>query len=122
MDRFSAKLLLATLACMLLGAGAAAQTTLDPAREKREVQDKKRQTGGQQKAITTSQLLTRTLGRKVTYEEVLKDPDNVELNLGFARTQIRSGNLNGAAATLERVLLVQPRNLSVRILYAVLSV
>ena len=111
--------LLTALVGTLLAANATAQTTLDPAREKRRVQEEKQKTGAQQRGITTSKFLTRALGRTVTYDEVLKDPDNVELNLGFARTQIRAGDLNGATATLERVLLINPKNLPVRILYAV---
>ena len=117
--RNARQLLLAVLACSLFAVDATAQTTLDPAREKQRVQEEERKTRTQQKGITTSQFLTRALGRNVTYEEVLKDPDNIALNLGFARTQIRSGDLNGASATLERVLLINPKNLSVRILYAV---
>ena len=122
MDRFSAKLSALTwLSCLLLGwAGmASGQTTLDPAREKRRVSDERRKAREGQGVVTESQYLTRLLGRTVTYDEVLKNPDDVDLNLAFARTQIRNGDLNGAASTLERVLLIRPDNLTVRILYAI---
>lgn len=55
----------------------------------------------------------------VTFEEMLRDPDNIELNFRFARTQIRNGNLRGAAATLERILLLNPDLAQVRLAYAV---
>jgi len=55
----------------------------------------------------------------VTFEQVLAAPDDVELNEKFALTQIRKGDLRGAATTLERVLLVAPERYSTRMLYAV---
>ena len=47
-------------------------------------------------------------GAPVSYQDVLADPDNLELNLRFARTQVAQGNVRGAAATLERILLIDP--------------
>ncbi|MGB0629182.1 MAG: tetratricopeptide repeat protein [Alphaproteobacteria bacterium] len=58
-------------------------------------------------------------GGEVTYQDVLKDPDNIELNLRFARTQIARENIRGASATLERILLLEPERPDVRLLYAV---
>ena len=58
-------------------------------------------------------------GVDVTYAQVLSDPDNIELNVRYALTQIRQGNVRGAAASLERVLLIEPEIVQVRILYAV---
>jgi hypothetical protein len=58
-------------------------------------------------------------GRDVTYGEVLRDPDNVELNYAFALTQIRTGDLLGALSTLERVLLTHPNLPRVRLLHAI---
>ncbi len=55
----------------------------------------------------------------VTYQEVLKDPDNVELNFRFARTQVSQGNFRGASATLERILRLRPELAPVRLLYAI---
>ena len=54
-----------------------------------------------------------------TYAEVLKDPDNIELSFRFARTRVRNGDLHGAAATLERILLVDPNLTPVRLFYTV---
>lgn len=56
---------------------------------------------------------------EISYEEILADPDNAEKNLAYARSRIRRGDLKGAAATLERVLLVNPNLPRVRLLYAV---
>ncbi len=58
-------------------------------------------------------------GRDVTFDEVLRDPDNTELNYAFALTQIRQGDLLGALSTLERILLRTPGVPRVRLLYAI---
>lgn len=57
--------------------------------------------------------------RAVTFEDVLKDPDNVELNFDYARTQVAQGDLKGAASTLERMLLSYPELAQVRLFYAI---
>lgn len=58
-------------------------------------------------------------GGDVSYADVLKDPDNIPLNFRFAQTQIRRGDVRGASATLERILLLDPDRPDVRLLYAV---
>ena len=55
----------------------------------------------------------------ISYEDVLAKPDDVDLNYGFARQQVRRGDLKGAAATLQRILLVNPDLPRVRLFYAV---
>jgi hypothetical protein len=62
---------------------------------------------------------TRFEGRDVTFDEILRDPDNTDLNYAFALTQIRQGDLLGALSTLERILLREPNIPRVRLLYAV---
>ncbi|MGQ0676382.1 MAG: tetratricopeptide repeat protein, partial [Rhodospirillales bacterium] len=57
--------------------------------------------------------------RTVTFAEVLKDPDNVELNFDYARTLVAQGDLKGASATLERMLLNNPELAQVRLFYAI---
>lgn len=54
----------------------------------------------------------------ISYEDVMKDPDNVELNYAYARGQVARGDLLKAAATLERVLMVNPELPRVRLFYA----
>jgi Tetratricopeptide repeat len=58
-------------------------------------------------------------GRIVTYDDVLKNPDDVELNYLFAQSQVAAGDVRGAASTLERILLIAPDLARVRLLYAV---
>jgi hypothetical protein len=58
-------------------------------------------------------------GETATYAQVLANPDDTQLNYRFARAQIRAGDLKGAAATLERILLINPDLADVRLLYAV---
>jgi len=58
-------------------------------------------------------------GRDVTLEEVMRDPDNADLNYAYALTLIRQGDLLQALSTLERILLKNPQQPKVRLLYAV---
>jgi hypothetical protein len=58
-------------------------------------------------------------GRDVTFEEVLRDPDNPDLNYAYALTLIRQGDLLGALSTLERILLRNPNIPRVRLLYGI---
>ena len=56
---------------------------------------------------------------KISYADVLKDPDNVDLNFRYAKAQLERGDVRGAAGTLERILLVTPDLPSVRMVYAI---
>ena len=92
---------------------AQAQTQEAPARETTAVE---------QAAKTAGQaLITGAIGEfePATYADVLRDPDNLELNFRYALTQVRSGNLRGAAAALERIVLIDPNQAQVRLVYAV---
>jgi hypothetical protein len=55
----------------------------------------------------------------VSYADILGSPDDVQLNVCYALTQIDAGNVTGAAATLERILILAPQAANVRYLYAV---
>lgn len=55
--------------------------------------------------------------REVTFQEILADPDNIELNVLYARTQIKHGRMDKAQATLERILLIEPDLTIVKMLY-----
>lgn len=59
-----------------------------------------------------------TAGSEPTYQDVLANPDDTDLNYRYAVVQIRKGELRGASATLERVLMVSPNKPSVRLLRA----
>ncbi|MBI5597221.1 MAG: DUF560 domain-containing protein [Elusimicrobia bacterium] len=54
----------------------------------------------------------------VTYEMVLAKPDDVDLNYRWAKAQVERGDLKGASATLERILMVKPSLTRVRLTYA----
>src|SRR5437868_2059647 len=57
--------------------------------------------------------------RDVSYEDVLAHPDDIDLNFAFAQGQIQRAELRGAAATLERLLLINADLPRVRLLYAI---
>ena len=50
---------------------------------------------------------------------MLADPDNLELQSAVCPHQVAQGNVRGAAATLERILLIDPDLAQVRLFYAV---
>ena len=56
--------------------------------------------------------------RRVDFADVLANPDDIQLNFLWAQTQMADGRLTGAAATLERILLIQPELQRVRLMYA----
>ncbi|MEQ8936944.1 MAG: surface lipoprotein assembly modifier [Amphiplicatus sp.] len=56
-------------------------------------------------------------GGSIAFGQVLAAPDDVRLNLAYAREQIAGGDLKEGAATLERILLLQPQLHDVRVLY-----
>lgn len=55
----------------------------------------------------------------VTYDQVLEDPDNLELGYRYALTQIRRDDLLGASATLDRLILLAPGEPNIRALRAI---
>jgi tetratricopeptide (TPR) repeat protein len=107
-------------AALLLPLAAAAQTTqppvdvTDPARQAPrragEVEELRRE--------AETQRLFRP-DREVTYEDVLANPDNIDINFAYAQIQIARGDVRSAAATLERILLIAPDLPRVRLLYAI---
>ncbi len=58
-------------------------------------------------------------GEMITYQDILRDPDNLQLNYRYARAQVDRGNYLGASATLERILLIDPSLAEVRLFYAI---
>jgi hypothetical protein len=55
----------------------------------------------------------------VTYQQILEQPDNLELVFTYAREQAEDGNLQPAAGALERLLLLEPKWDSARLFYAI---
>ncbi len=60
-----------------------------------------------------------TSGEDVTFEQVLDNPDDIDLNYRFAKAEVRRGNLRSAIGTLERILILAPGRVDVRVMYAV---
>lgn len=89
--------------------------TVDPPENPVEQDEEERQR--QQKAAEQSRALQAE--DDVTFQDILKDPDNIDLNLRYAKVQIARGELKGASATLERILLINPDIAQVRLYYAV---
>jgi hypothetical protein len=58
-------------------------------------------------------------GDTITYEQILKRPDDVDLNYRYAQQQIARGEIKAAAGTLERILMVKQGLPKVKLLYAV---
>ncbi len=55
----------------------------------------------------------------ITFEDILKSPDDVNLNFQFAKQQVAENNMLGAASTLERILIANPKLDSIRLFYLV---
>ena len=55
---------------------------------------------------------------QVTYQQILANPDDLKLNLEYARQAVASGRLQEAASALERLLLHRPNWDAVRLFYA----
>ncbi len=53
----------------------------------------------------------------ISFEQVLSAPGDVQLNIAYARQQIAAGDLKEGAATLERILLLNPGIADVRVLH-----
>ena len=54
----------------------------------------------------------------ITFEQILANPSDKQLNIDYAQQEAAAGNLLGAAATLERLLLNEPNWDDVRLFYA----
>ncbi len=83
-------------------------------------QDPNAKVKAEQQAAAAAQASQQQMSdQDVSFEQVLAAPDNVELNERYAMTQVRKGDLRGAATPLERVLLVAPDRVRTRLLYGV---
>lgn len=105
---------LIAIACSLVASPLLAQDTPSP---EKEVQAPAQAQAAQAEAAQASRESSETEG--VTYERVMADPDNVDLNFRWAKRQILAGDLKGASATLERIVSLKPNMERARLLYAV---
>ncbi|MBI5630856.1 MAG: tetratricopeptide repeat protein [Elusimicrobia bacterium] len=53
----------------------------------------------------------------VSYEQVLADPDNPDLNYRYTRARVARGDFKGAVAPLERILALYPQRHDIRLFY-----
>ncbi|WP_158091196.1 tetratricopeptide repeat protein [Thalassospira mesophila] len=60
-------------------------------------------------------------GKGITFADILRDPDNIVLNFRWAKAQMAQGNIRGASATLERILILEPDLAPVRLYYAIIQ-
>lgn len=58
-------------------------------------------------------------GAEVSYEQIMANPDDVDLNYRYALTQVGHGNLRSATATLERILMVKTDLPKVKLFYGI---
>jgi hypothetical protein len=58
---------------------------------------------------------------QITYNEILDNPTDIELNLNYAKQQESSGNLKLTIATLERLSMLYPSNTDIK-LYLLLMI
>ena len=74
------------------------------------------------KILTTGAVLLALIGsaeaQDVTYDDILANPDDLQLNYLYAQQQVIKGDLQQAASALERVLLIQPNWDNARLFYA----
>ncbi|WP_342643520.1 hypothetical protein [Rhodoligotrophos ferricapiens] len=56
--------------------------------------------------------------QSITYDQILQSPDNLALSFAYARQEANEGNLQQAAGSLERLLLLEPEWDTVRLFYA----
>ena len=52
---------------------------------------------------------------EITYKEILDNPTDLELNLNYAKQQESSGNLKLTIATLERLSMLYPESLDIKL-------
>ena len=60
-------------------------------------------------------LLAGVASAQITYEEILANPTDLELNLNYAKQQESSGNLKLTISTLERLSMLYPESLEIKL-------
>ena len=53
--------------------------------------------------------------KEITYQEILENPTDLELNLNYAKQQENTGNLKLTISTLERLNMLYPDNLDIKL-------
>ncbi len=63
-------------------------------------------------------LLGNAMAEDITYDDILANPDDLQLNYRYAQQQVIKGDLQQASTALERALLIQPNWDNARLFYA----
>ena len=58
---------------------------------------------------------TSLIANEITYQEILENPTDLELNLNYAKQQENTGNLKLVISTLERLNMLYPKNLDIKL-------
>ena len=58
---------------------------------------------------------TKLTAKEITYQEILENPTDLELNLNYAKQQENTGNLKLTISTLERLNMLYPENLDIKL-------
>lgn len=88
--------------------------------QQRDVENQQKALEEQRRAREASRGVTNLpTVENVTFQDVLKNPDNVDLNFRYAKAQVARGDVKGAAGTLERILLIAPDLQAIRLFYAI---
>ena len=58
---------------------------------------------------------SKVLSSTITYEDILDNPTDLELNLNYAKQQEKSGNIKSTISTLERLSKLYPKNSDIKL-------
>lgn len=102
----------AGLAALVLLVATAAVRAQEPEESAREAAEQELRAAEEREDLRES----RTAGA-IAFERILAAPEDVDLNLAYARERIAAGDLKEGAAAIERILLQRPELHEVRVLY-----
>jgi hypothetical protein len=100
---------------LLWACGAYAQ----PSQPERVPEQARRDATTTEQAAEAARNRTGPGGPPVTFEQILRNPDDINLNFRYAEQKVQEGDLKSASTTLERILLVSPDLTQIRLLYAI---
>jgi len=107
----------ASIALLLLLHGAVAFA--QPSQPERAPERIQQQLEAEGEGLGSSRQRARPAGPTVTFEELLRSPDDVALNIRFVQQRVAQGDLKSAVTTLERIMLLAPATAEIRLLYAI---
>lgn len=90
-----------------------------PSQPERAPERIQQQLGTEGEGLESSRQRAMPAGPPVTYEELLRSPDDVALNIRFVQQRVAQGDLKSAVTTLERIMLLAPATAEIRLLYAI---